>query len=101
MHPDKSQIDPKYYSQKKHWGPSDTSFIARHQDEETREDMAQKHLNTPVHELERLSKEADAKNSMVANGSQASPFEVSGDALARAKSGSAPKKDWDVERSKY
>lgn len=86
---------PRYWSESKR---PDHSFIARYTDENNREEMAQKHLNTPISELRRMAKEAEDNDIAVKHGLAAGPFEVSGDALARAKRGLPPKEGWDLKR---
>ena len=86
---------PRYWSESPR---PEHAFISRYADEVNREEFAQKHMNTPIAELRRMAQEEADNDPAVKHGLVASKFEVSGDALARAKAGMPPKQGWDLKR---
>jgi len=85
----------KYWSDSKrpeHW------VVSRAADEGRRESGTRDIANMKVEDLAHYNKEVEDRDPSVKSGAHPSPFEVSGDSLARLKAGKPAKEGWDVRR---
>lgn len=96
MIPNNPQLpEKKYWSDSKrpeHW------VVSRAADEGRRERGTRDMANMKVEDVEAYHKETADRNPSIKSGGHPGEFEVSGDALARAKSGKPAKEAWDVRR---